>query len=109
MKGKWAGANVDGEIADLVAVTFSGTSLIDQALLRDERVAFTLVGTVRAIKVQAKNGALVRTHTVAVETVAEPGEDLIGDVTDLLRAVEDFRQGRTQLPLSEDQEGGDDE
>jgi hypothetical protein len=64
-------AQVDGEIADLTAVTFSGTALIDRALLRDERLAFTLIGTVKAIKVQMKNGAIVRTHTMAVETVAE--------------------------------------
>jgi hypothetical protein len=100
-------AQVDGEVADLTAVSFSGIALIDRALLRDERVAFTLVGSVRAIKVQAKNGAVVRTHSVAVETVAEPGEDLIGDVTDLLQAVEDLREGRQQLPYDEDDEDGD--
>lgn len=101
-------AQVDGEIADLTAVTFSGTALIDRALLRDERIAFTLIGTVKAIKLQMKNGAVVRTHSVAVETVAEPGEELIEDVTDLLRAVEDLREGRRPLPLDEDEEGGED-
>jgi len=97
-------ANVDGEVADLLAVRFSGAALIDRALLRDERVAFTLIGVVRSIQVQAKHGAIVRTHAVAVETVAEPGDDLIGDVTDLLRAVDDAREGRSQLPLDEDPE-----
>lgn len=105
MKPEHTTANVDGEIADLTEITFSGSALIDRALLRGERSAFTLIGTVKSIKAHAKNGALVRTHTLAVETVAEPGDELIEDVTDLLRAVEDLREGRQQLPLNDEEEG----
>lgn len=97
---------VDGEIPDLVTVRFSGEALIDRALLRGERTAFTVIGTVQSVAFKEKSGALLRTHSVGVETAAEPTEQLGEDVTRFLLDIEDAREGRQQLPLDE---GEDDE
>jgi hypothetical protein len=95
--------NVDGEVPDLATVKFSGQAIVDRALLRGERVAFTIIGEVTGLGFQTKHGALVRVHSVAIETAAEPTDELLTDVTDFLQQVDDAREGRTALPLDEDE------
>ncbi len=93
--------DADGEVPDVALVRFSGAAQVDRALLLGERVAFTLVGEVRRIGFQTRDGVLTRVHAVGVETVAEPGGRLLTDITELLAAVDDAREGRDQLPFDD--------
>jgi hypothetical protein len=94
--------DVDGEQPDLATVKITGSGVVDRALLRGERVALTVVGEVSGIAFKTQNGALVRSHTIKAETIAEATGQLATDVTDFLREVDDQREGRKQLPLDEE-------
>ena len=104
--------DLDGEIPETLVVRFSGAGTLDRAFAEGERVAITAIGTVRSISFRRRDGALQRVHTLAVETVAEPTGQMLTDISDMLRAVEDERAGRAPLPLDlgeldEDEEDGD--
>lgn len=96
--------DVDGEVPDQAALKITGAGIVDRAMLRGERVALTVVGEVTGISFKWSKGALVRTHTVKAESVAEATGQLGEDVTQFLRDIEDARGGKTALPLEEDED-----
>lgn len=96
--------NVDGERPGAAVMKISGTGWADRALLRGERVAITVIGEVVGIAFKVQNGVLTRTHTIKADSMAEATGDLASDVAEFLRAVEDERDGRRQLPLDEEGE-----
>ena len=94
--------NLDGERPHIAQVKITSAGIVDRAMLRGERVALMVIGEVTGIGFKTVAGALVRTHTVKAETIAEATGQLGEDVTTFLRLVEDAREGRTQLPLDQD-------
>jgi hypothetical protein len=96
--------NVDGEIPQAAIVKVTGSGWADRAMLLGERVALTVIGEVVSLGFKTEKGVPIRIHTVRAESMAELTDKLAEDVTDFLRAVEDEREGRRQLPL-EDEEG----
>lgn len=104
--------NVDGERPDVAVVKVTGKGFADRAMLRGERVALTVIGEVVGISFKQESGALVRTHTVRAETMAEATGQIREMVVEFLREIDDAREGRAALPLDEaddDEDEADDE
>lgn len=95
---------LDGETPDLATVRLTGEAIVDRALMRGERLTLTCWAEVKAVSVRERNGAVVRIHSVTVETVAEPSGSLAEDVALLLTEADDTREGRMPLPLDEEGE-----
>ncbi|MCI0542946.1 MAG: hypothetical protein L0Z49_00700 [Actinobacteria bacterium] len=92
--------DVDGERPDSAAIRLSGSGYAGRAMVQGERVALAVVGEVTGISFRRKDGVLVRTHQIKVESVAEATDSLATDVSEFLQAIEDAREGRTALPFN---------
>ena len=63
-------------------------------------------GPVSLPTVERHDGRLVRVHKVKGEKGAEVADRLADEVSDFIRAVDDARQSREQLPF-DDEDGGE--
>lgn len=94
--------SVDGEIPDSGEIRITGTGYAERGMLRGERVILTVIGEVVGVSFKKKDGRLIRTHSVKIETVNEAFAELAESIVDFHVTTADAREGRTPLKF----EGG---
>ena len=98
----------DGEIVNGVAVKFSGVAVVDKTYKEGDTVFFTIQGKVGVPAYRrTTSGHLIRQHAVKLEQVAEPGEQLVDEVVDFMKRMDDLRENKQALPFDQATDGDD--
>lgn len=98
----------DGEVIDLAVIKLTGGGRVDHRPGEKERICLIVTGTVSdKVQVARIDGRLVRIHSVKVDQVAEPYEQLADDAAKFLEQITEGMEGRAALPFEDEPEDGD--
>lgn len=93
----------DGEVIEIVILKLSGGGRVEHRPGEKERICLVVTGTVSdKVQIARVDGRLVRIHSVKVDQVAEPYNQLADDAAKFLEAVTGELEGKSLLPFDED-------
>ena len=93
----------DGELIDIVVLKLSGGGRVEHRPGEQERICLVVTGTVSdKVQIARVDGRLVRIHSVKIDQVAEPYDQLADDAAKFLEAITGELDGKSPLPFKDD-------